>query len=123
MHLLIGGAWQGKTEYAKRRFALTDADFYTCEGTEIPRDARAICHLERFSRACVAAGRDPIAVWQALDPAAEVVICDEIFSGIVPLDAQDRLWREQTGRLLAALAQTAERVTRVFCGLPLELKP
>ena len=123
MHLILGGASQGKTEYAKKLYDLSDADVFTCAGTEIPADARAVCHLERFARACTERGLDALEAWDALRLAPEVVLCDEISCGVVPIDAVDRLWREETGRLLAALAARAEKVTRVFCGLPLELKP
>ena len=123
MHLILGGASQGKTEYAKKLYALSDADMFTCAGTEIPADARAVCHLERFTRVCTESGLDALQAWDALHLATGIVICDEISCGVVPVDAVDRLWREETGKLLSALAARAEKVTRVFCGLPLELKP
>ena len=37
-------------------------------------------------------------------------------------DAETREWREAVGRMNAALAAQADTVTRIFCGLPLELK-
>jgi adenosyl cobinamide kinase/adenosyl cobinamide phosphate guanylyltransferase len=123
MHLILGGAYQGKTGYAKERFGLSDADIHICGGAEVSASARAVSHLERFTRACVEAGRDPLDAWAARAPRAEVLLCDDIFCGVVPLDPLERLWREQTGRFLAALAAEAETVTKVFCGLPLELKP
>ena len=51
-----------------------------------------------------------------------VVIADDIFCGVVPLEAETRLWREETGRALTALAREADTVTRIFCGLPMRLK-
>ena len=54
--------------------------------------------------------------------AAEVVISREIGSGVVPIDAGERAWRERHGRLLRRLAQQAGSVRRVFCGLTEELK-
>ena len=123
MHLILGGASQGKTEYAKKLYALSDADVFVCAGTEIPADARAVCHLECFVRACTERGLDALKAWDALEFVPEIVICDEIACGVVPINAVDRLWREETGKLLRALAARAEKVTRVFCGLPLELKP
>ena len=123
MHLMFGGAYQGKTEYAKRLYGLSDAEVFSCAGTEIPAGVRAVSHLERFTRACVERGLDASAVWDALPISPEIVICDDIFCGVVPLEASDRLWREETGRLLRRLAERAGCVTRVLCGLPLELKP
>ena len=54
--------------------------------------------------------------------AAEVVIAREIGSGVVPMDAGERAWRERHGRLLRRLAQQAGSVRRVFCGLTEVLK-
>jgi hypothetical protein len=52
----------------------------------------------------------------------QIIILDEIGSGIVPLAAADRLWRERCGRLGCQLAALAERVDRIWCGLPTVLK-
>ena len=51
-----------------------------------------------------------------------VLICRDISAGIVPMDAEQRAWREAVGRYLSALAADADTVTRVFCGLPQQLK-
>lgn len=52
----------------------------------------------------------------------DVIICNEVGCGVVPLDAEDRAWRERVGRLCTRLAGRAERVVRVCCGIPLCLK-
>ena len=51
-----------------------------------------------------------------------IFICDEIGNGIVPIEKIDRIWREQTGRLTVELANRAERVERILCGLGQRLK-
>ena len=122
MVLIIGGAYQGKTEYAKKTYSLQDADIFTCENTGIDPNARAIRHLERFALACVRAGKEPAEVLRALDLSDKILICEDISCGVVPMDAVEREWREAVGRMNAMLAAKAARVTRLFCGLPLELK-
>ena len=52
----------------------------------------------------------------------EVVIATEVGGGVVPIDPAERAAREAAGRLSCLLGQRAERVVRVFCGLPMELK-
>lgn len=52
----------------------------------------------------------------------KVVIATEVGSGVVPIDAVERAKRELAGRLNCLLAERAETVVRVFCGLPLVLK-
>ena len=52
----------------------------------------------------------------------EVVVCREVGCGVIPMDAQERNWREAVGRLCCALAAQAEAVYRVTCGLGMRLK-
>jgi len=51
-----------------------------------------------------------------------VVVCDEVGSGVIPLEKRDREAREATGRLCVLLAREAERVVRVVAGIPVVLK-
>lgn len=52
----------------------------------------------------------------------EVVIATEVGGGVVPVDPVERANREAAGRLAILLAQRAERVIRVYCGLSMVLK-
>ena len=49
MVLIIGGAYQGKTAYAQTKYALRDAEIFTCEGEALDLTARCLRHLERFA--------------------------------------------------------------------------
>ncbi|MCM1126163.1 MAG: bifunctional adenosylcobinamide kinase/adenosylcobinamide-phosphate guanylyltransferase [Lachnospiraceae bacterium] len=51
-----------------------------------------------------------------------VIISDEIGNGIVPMEAQEREYRERTGRILVKLAGMAEEVVRVLCGIGQRIK-
>ena len=42
--------------------------------------------------------------------------------GVVPMGAENRAWRQRTGRLSQYLSREADRVSRIFCGLELRLK-
>ncbi len=125
MDLIIGGAYQGKLDCARRKFGVTDAEVYTCTETAgIEFGARCIDKLEEFTLRCVRNGADALeilrnnrAAWQN-----SVLICCDIFCGVVPMGADMRAWREMTGRLCAYLSAEADSVTRVFCGLEQRLK-
>ena len=52
----------------------------------------------------------------------EVVICPEVGCGVVPASSEDREWRERVGRLTNKLANKADCVVRVVCGIPMALK-
>ena len=124
MELIIGGAYQGKLDYAKKTFALTEREIFTCEGTEIDFSRRCIDRLEEFCLACVREEVDPTAYFRAHagEWRGSILICREIFSGVVPLDAELRRWRRTAGELCRYLAGEAQSVHRIFCGLEQRLK-
>ena len=104
MILVIGGFAQGKRAYAARLWP----------------DKKVLADLQEQLRGV----EDGAAFAEDLlrEYADAVIICDEIGCGVVPLDAAERRWREQTGRCLVALARQAEEVHRVCCGLGMRLK-
>ena len=51
-----------------------------------------------------------------------IIIGDEIGNGIVPIDAFERKYRETYGRILINIAERAEEVDRVLCGLSQKIK-
>lgn len=51
-----------------------------------------------------------------------IVISDEIGCGIVPMEKEERLWREENGRILCRIAAKAEKVERIICGIPERIK-
>ncbi len=109
MILIIGGAYQGKTAYA--------ADHW----------AQGYVVLNQYHK------RVKEQLLQGLDPMQEakklleqgdklVIISDEVGCGLVPVDAFERKWREMSGRVNCYLAQQAEQVIRVICGIGTRIK-
>lgn len=83
--------------------------------------ARAVWDIqERVSSSTT----DPCDLRQLADELAthEVVIACELGGGVVPVDATQRAQREAAGRLACLLAERADVVVRVCCGLPQVLK-
>ena len=125
MDLIIGGAYQGKLTFAKKTYGLKDEEIFTCTPDDAIRfDARCVRHIEAFTLWCVRHSEDPVAVFKAHQNQwqADVLICRDIFCGVVPMEAENRAWREQTGRLCAYLSGQARHVYRIFCGLEQVLK-
>ena len=52
----------------------------------------------------------------------EVVVCDEVGSGVIPMGKERRLGREATGRLCCRLAENAVQVVRMVSGIPTVIK-
>ncbi len=120
MDLIIGGVYQGKLRYAAETFGITEEDIFFCvEEPCIDPEKRCIYGFEKYLRACLRAGIEPKVNFRK----DAVVICQDISCGIVPVDHEERKWRELCGRTLVDIALRAETVTRVFCGLPQRLKP
>ncbi len=125
MNLILGGAYQGKLEYAQNHYKLAKEDICTCtESGHIDFGKPCIYRIEEYTLFCV---RNGIHALTAFQNHAEVwrnsvLICCDIFCGVVPLGADMRAWREETGRLCIYLSREAEEVTRIFCGLPQRLK-
>lgn len=120
MDLIIGGVYQGKLDYAKRRFGVTDDEVFDCAKNEgLDTEKRCIYGLECYLKTCLLTGKTPDLDDFRPDAA---VICTDIFCGLVPADDAERAWRELAGKSVTRLAARAETVTRIFCGLPQRLK-
>lgn len=120
--LIVGGACQGKREYAQKAFGLNEREILPWN--EEWEEASCIADLHLRVRACLEKGLTQQEVLEKLLPfcRGKIVLCDDIFCGVVPLDALERQWREVTGRLLCRLAQEADSVIRMQCGLPQAIK-
>ena len=118
MILVIGGAYQGKLEFARETLGVSEV--YTCAGPEIDFSKPCIYKIEEFTLHHpdpVAYFRDHRDWWQD-----SVLILQDIFCGVVPMGAENRAWRQRTGRLAQYLSREAEQVSRIFCGLEQRLK-
>ena len=51
------------------------------------------------------------------------VIATEVGCGVIPLDRGERIWRENAGRLACLLADRADEVVFVQCGIGIRVKP
>ena len=124
MNLIIGGAYQGKLDYAKETYHYEPRQVFTCSGTDIDFSLPCIDHLEEYVLSCVRAGVDPAALfkkhWE--DWRHSTLICMDLSCGVVPLEAEMRAWRNETGKLCQYLSREASSVVRIFCGLEEKLK-
>ena len=114
MVLIVGGMAQGKLEFARRMLGVTAWS----EGVLGAEDCVHGLHL------AIRALPEPeaaVGAWLEAHPDG-VIICDEVGCGVTPLDRADRAWRERVGRICCALAQKADTVYRVHCGLEVRLK-
>lgn len=119
MELVIGGAYQGKLDYAKEKLNVNTYFECTADDGAIDFSRGCVIHLERFALFCVRGGRSPADEMKAMrDKWADcVLIADDISMGVVPMEAEMRAWREETGRMLNYLSGEAAHVHRLFLGI------
>ncbi|MDO5303166.1 MAG: bifunctional adenosylcobinamide kinase/adenosylcobinamide-phosphate guanylyltransferase [Clostridia bacterium] len=126
MILVFGGAYQGKLDYVLEKYNLNKDDVERCNvgKASLGFDKKVIYGLDKFVYACVKEGVEAKEVLvENLDKLQDkIIICDDISQGIVPLDKDEREWREATGRAMVALGKMADDVYRVFCGLATKIK-
>ena len=114
MVLIVGGMAQGKLAFARRELGV-DAWSDGVIGKE-----NCIYNLHRALRNQPEAD-DLLERWLTENPNG-IVICDEVGCGVVPMDREDRSWRERVGRTCCALAERADKVVRLYCGIPSMIK-
>lgn len=108
MILVVGGRGAGKRRFVSQQLGYAPEAFSSDFVNETP----VLYGLE---------SQDPLPALEDLLE-REVVVCQEVGCGVVPLDRTDRDRREAVGRLCCRLAAQAEAVYRVNCGIAMRLK-
>ncbi|OOM80420.1 bifunctional adenosylcobinamide kinase/adenosylcobinamide-phosphate guanylyltransferase [Clostridium sp. BL-8] len=124
MILVFGGAYNGKLEFVKEKYDISNEEIFFCEDENLEFEKKVICGLHMLTRACILKKLDPL---EQLKNNMEllqgkIIICDEINSGIVPMEKLDREWREATGRILQVLSKNSSEVYRIFFGIEEKIK-
>ena len=123
-HIIIGGAFQGKTQYATKIYpGLELTDGFNCPLDEI-ENCVAVNKFHSFTRRWLLEERTKEALLTMLENNRnlQLLISDEIGYGLVPIDDFEREYREFHGRVMTELAEKADCVERVVCGIPQRIK-
>lgn len=119
MILVVGGAYQGKMDYVKAHY---------------PEDYLLVPNYHLEIKKQLEEGQDPMeeakrfvscsSLLKLLDSDKRdiIIVCDEVGSGVVPMEAFDRQYREMTGRVCCYFAQEATEVVRVIAGIGTKIK-
>ena len=102
MIFITGPLYSGKLDYART----------LCDESELCPNAHELAAKEW----------DLVTLANRLTVRYKVVVATETGGGVVPADPDERAAREAAGRLACLLAERADTVVRVFCGLPMTLK-
>lgn len=113
MILIVGGEGSGKRTFAgSLGYRAKDMSDGCLDGRPV------VYHVERM---VFAHPEDTETLFEALLK-KEVAICNEVGSGIIPIERKDRQGREAVGRLCVRLAKKADAVVRMVCGIPTVIK-
>lgn len=146
MEVYFGGAYQGKLDYVlDKKGQQRVVDGAVCNMEDI-KGAQILNHLHLYIRRIISCDksindkRDDISVNNicvddknvnnicdngkdnlieeiyAANPDI-ILICDEVGSGIVPIEKKDRVYREAVGRALCSAVKKSDRVERIMCGI------
>ena len=139
----VGGMAQGKLDYVRKvknaeniEIKVIDCAAWPVseESTDISRVKEAFpetkeavgvfYHFHLWVRKLVLDGVDAEGAFeQFLERYQDwIIISDEVGNGIVPMDKEQREYRECLGRILTCAAKRADRVERVICGLGQRIK-
>lgn len=126
MKLILGGYANGRTAYAMQNYQLTESDCFDAAAEPLARwnGPRLILHAEQLVNPWLEQGKEPcteILPWLERWQNA-VLITQEVGCGLVPVTPQQRQLREAVGHFNRLLAECAETVERVCCGLGMQLK-
>lgn len=114
MIFIVGGAYQGKGEYAKKNYA--DYDIVNGYHLQVLNDIKNGLEPEQ----CVRSYLDKCFTDGTADRL--VIISNELGYGLVPIDRLEREYREKNGRVNCYLAECAQEVYRVVSGVAIRIK-
>lgn len=122
MIFVIGPLFSGKQDYIMQALGWSETDF-------LEKAVRDVQNLAAEAAEAVETSHSPLDdLQEKLRTLAdrlsqkEVVIATETGCGVIPLDPRERRNREAAGRLSCLLAERAETVVRICCGIPQVLK-
>ncbi len=110
MILVVGGAFQGKKEFARELAAekkLQVVNYYHHEIQKLLEEGEDV--------------QEHIRGLLEKTPGA-VIVMDEVGAGVVPVERSDREYRETIGLAGQLLAREAKEVYRVVCGIGVRIK-
>ncbi|WP_040227581.1 bifunctional adenosylcobinamide kinase/adenosylcobinamide-phosphate guanylyltransferase [Bhargavaea cecembensis] len=130
MHIYVGGSHNGKRDFVKERLAGEDCVWIEAGGLDRlpdpPRGIVILAGIEEYiskvhtdEREAVGEVREFV---RAAEPGGLVLIITDIGRGIVPADPHARWLRDTCGRLNQQLFREADRITRIWYGIPQEIR-
>lgn len=122
MILIIGGIFQGKDKFAR-----TLVDGEVCKAVDNQDDFYDYDVILNIDELVGKLLKNNISIYDGIlnhldDLKNKVITGNEIGLGIVPVEKENRILRDEVGRLYQELAKHAKKVYRMWNGIPILLK-
>lgn len=124
---ITGGAYQGKLQYFKDNFkTLFDCEIIDFKSINISEymnqennSSKVFYNCQEYVKWAVSNKKNAIKEWDNLigDSKSFCVIMNQVGNGIVPIEKEDRIYREEVGRFGCYIASKAMKVIVVTCGI------
>lgn len=146
MHFVVGGAFNGKAKWVKRHYEHFDLDWRSAYHPSFRKewfdDAATFENytvlegIEQYIKTCLSRHHhadklrmmfnERLNAWLDWENGAEertlILIGNDLSKGIVPIDKEDRLWRDVTGWCYQDITSLADRVELIWYGIAKQLK-
>ncbi|WP_026673209.1 bifunctional adenosylcobinamide kinase/adenosylcobinamide-phosphate guanylyltransferase [Alkalihalobacterium bogoriense] len=141
MHFITGGAFNGKSKWAKKHYQLTKRkDVYWYNGYEqiffstivLPDHGVVIVNgVEYVIRSCIQSTtrqqlQEELKRWKAWEELEKsrkfIIIGSDVGKGVVPIEAENRKWRDYVGWFYQDLVNVCDRVDVIWYGLSQTIK-
>lgn len=126
MIFIYGGFAQNKLQFTLDKFSLDKKDVFNGEEKNLSllNNEKIITHFEIIIEKWLENNLEPIDEIKKIMYLLEnkIIISCDVGCGIVPVDKNERNYRESVGRINCILAEKSEIVYRVCCGIGMVLK-
>lgn len=124
MRFIVGKFAQGKLNYTLKKYGFKIDDVCNLEDEKPDFSKPILYNFHVLAEDLMKSGRKPSEyVQENIDLLRnKIIISDDIGGGVVPIDKTDREYREVAGRLNCAVAEYADSVERIFCGISQQIK-
>lgn len=125
MILVFGGAYQGKLRFVAEKYGYGMEDIYRCnENDEIDFSKPVIADLGNYVLGMIRRGENPLEFVHEnkCNFKDKIIVITDVGSGIVPMTKEQRLFRDNIGKITQILSRESDEVYRLFCGIGEKLK-
>ena len=129
MHIVFGGAFNGKRQFVRNLIAGRDVEWHDGELLVAAGNSAVIAGMEKWVKRQLQQRATEQIIMEQIKQLAEfqksgthIWILTDMNRGIVPVDPIERELRDIIGRIYQYLFAEAEQITRIWYGIPQTLK-